>query len=100
MTADYRKFLETPTFCCVIDVVGWGRLGDYPGWMNVGIISMHAHYDWRTWRARIARARAALFGEAQPFVEFHTGKDVAAFVGALTEASAVAFVEAVAGSDI
>jgi hypothetical protein len=91
MSADYRKLLEGGDFCCVIDVVGWRPIGDHRGWMNIGVISNHYHYDYRSLRARLRRAWEALRGADGPWLEFHDRREVEPVVAAMREAADVAF---------
>jgi len=91
MPADYRKFIPLDCFCCIIDVVGW-RTDEYQrGSMNVGVISNGYHHAWRSPRARMRHAWAALRGEAAPFLDFGSRVNFERFLVAIQEAAEVAF---------
>jgi hypothetical protein len=91
--ADFRRFVETSCFECVIDVVGWtDGYGDRnSAAVDVGILSFHARLEWRSWRARLGRAVRALRGQEYPWLEFYDGAELDIFIDALRDAGAVAF---------
>lgn len=91
--ADFRRFIVTACFECVIDVVAWTRDDgdDDTSSVDVGLLSFHGRVDWRSLRGRVRRCVRALRGEPYPWLEFCGRQKLAAFIGALREAAGVAF---------
>ena len=91
--SDFRRFVETSCFECVIDVVGWASgYGDRDSAnVNVGLLSFHDRMEWRSWRGRLRRALRALRAEDYPWLEFYGRAELDGFVDALRAAGDTAF---------
>ena len=90
---DFRRFVETSCFECVIDVAAWTSPdGECNGAsVDVGLMSFHGRMEWRSWRGRLRRALRAVRAEEYPWLEFSDGPELDAFIDALGAAGTIAF---------
>jgi hypothetical protein len=90
-----RRFVETATTCCVIDIHGWRDMLDPPGdTLFINLLSTHVSRWPASWRARLAQAWKALQGKPYPFIEFYSREQAAEFIGAVNEVADTVWPEA------